>query len=106
CRADTITTDCRKKARGERKEHSIMPGYEREQYNGEWDHRARPRARDGSEREDQRRDQERQDYSEDYGGHDWEPPAYGWRQQSYPWGHQGQEGYFGSGEPDYDRTLR
>lgn len=52
------------------------------------------------------RGRERQDYSEDYGGHDWEPPAYEWRQQSYPWGHQGQEGYFGWGEQDYDREWQ
>jgi len=51
----------------------------REQRGREWD------------REDERG---RQGYGRE-GRHDWRPPSYKERQQTYPWGQQGQEGYFG-----------
>jgi hypothetical protein len=95
-----------------------MPTYEREHQDREWDRendwgrqgygrerpeyeRGRPRQGAGNERWEQ--EPERQGYrGRSQEGHEWEPPSYRRRQQYYPWGQQGQEGYFGKPPRRYE----
>src|SRR5215471_11804457 len=57
-----------------------MPMSEREHQGRDW------------ERPEYERERERQSYGREQSGYGWE------RQHDYPWGQQGQEGYFGGGQ--------